>query len=164
MRPEIHFYKYETRDWEGERFDELYRKMDDLRRKVMEQTGYWMSNSHFFIDGVYGKPCLSVLFSDDSISFWNAKNDISIGSFMDIRDVKADMKGAVTSSSILARGRGFTLEMTELICHYCDKIDEGLTMCNVCHKWVKNYKSYSFAGAACLLCYDPNKHLPPDSR
>lgn len=48
----------------------------------------------------------------------------------------------------------------------CIKSPIGHMLCNDCNKSfpVADMRSYSFAGIVCQGCYDPAKHLPPDTR
>jgi len=142
LEPQIHFDYMHHDKWVGRNLKELHREMEGLRIRIKKATNYGWDNSQFFIDDMYGHPALSVQFSHyGTITFWNARNGCSIETF----------------------GK-FGKEEAGTVSDWIEKISEGLTQCNECKKWVKEYVHYSFAGAVCKKCYNPKKHLPPDTR
>lgn len=141
FRPEIHFDHLHHRQWIGKDLKDLDKEMNELRVKVRDATNYRWDNSHFFIDSyIAHKTALEVLFSPSSITFWNAVNGCAISGFTE-----------------------FGKEEAKQVSEWIKNITEGLTQCNECKKWVKEYTHYGFAGAVCEDCYDPNRHLPPDT-
>ena len=54
----------------------------------------------------------------------------------------------------------------ETLKEYDSMLRDDRRRCNVCSKWfpAKDMHMYSFAGIVCETCYDPKKHLPPDTR
>lgn len=143
MHPEIHFGYREHIDWTKKPLKELYVEMEELRKKVRQASGYTWDNSHFFINSIYGKPALQVLFSEDSLSFWNAETGSSMGSFEQYTNDEAR-------------------EVSDWISH----IEEHEIQCNQCKEWVKNKDGhyYSFTGFVCNKCYNPKVHLSPNTR
>lgn len=118
--------------------EELYEAMEQLRKSVKEATDYPWDNSHFKVKNSYGRVTLSVSFTPNQISIWNAQNGRTLGQITDlseenIRDVE----------------------------DWVRKVSDGLTRCNECEEWVEEYHTFSFAGAVCNDCYNPDKHKPP---
>lgn len=140
FKPEIHFNYTHHYAWIGADLNELYNEMEKLRIAVKKASNYYWDSSIFFINDLCGYPALKVLFSESSISFWNARNGCSLGTF--------DTFGTKESKELDS---------------YIANVSKGLTRCNVCKAWFKDFKSYSFAGAVCKDCYDPERHLPPDT-
>jgi hypothetical protein len=146
MHPEIHFSRSELRHkWEGQTFTALKEAMNTLRKKVKEATGYFWDNDHYFIDDTYGRPALKIMFQDDCVSIWSARNDSNFGSLR-------------TANGIIDRSIFDSLDV------YVDNVAKGLTQCSDCADWVEKFKRYSFAGAVCETCYNPSRHKGPDTR
>jgi hypothetical protein len=144
FQPEIHFDYLEHEKWINKPLSQLYKEMDELRKKVKVASGYTWDNSHFFINSIYGRPALQVGFYNGSISFWNAETGTSIDSFSEF-------------------GREESNKVNEWISH----IEKHEIQCNDCGEWVKKSEEgqyYSFAGFVCNKCYNPKVHLPPNTK
>ena len=145
MEPQIHFNTNDVREWEGKAYSQLHKEMDSLRIKVRDASGYRWDNSHFYIDDGFGKPAIKVLFHDGGISFWNAINGVALATYC----------GEMCVSGLVSA-----------IQYWIDKIERGLAQCQECKGWVKceAIHQFDFAGGVCDKCYNPKKHLPPDTR
>ena len=122
-------------------FEDLYNYLEDKRKRVKEALDYSWDNRHFYMTDSYGNPVLQVGPFKDDVSFWNAQNGRSIKTITDYGEL-----------------------MSGVFVEWLDNIQKGLTRCCVCGQWREDYKSFSFAGAVCSDCYDPDVHIPPDSR
>jgi len=143
FEPQIHFDYLHHRKWRGITLVDLHNIHEALRENVKEASNYFYDNSHFYIDDLCGKPALTVLFELTCITFWNAKTGRCIGSIMDTTD---------TSLKII----------DEMI----SKVSDGMDKCHECGTWQPSneMESYSYAGVVCKKCYNPKKHLQPDTR
>ena len=141
--PEIHFDYLHHRKWKGVTLVDLYNIHEALRKKVKDASNYQYDNDNFYIDGLCGKPALEVSFTPDDICFWNAKTGRYIGSVTDTTN---------TSSKLI----------DEMICN----VSNGMDKCDECGTWQPSneMKSFSYAGVVCKNCYNPKKHLQPDTR
>lgn len=139
MRPAIIFDYMEVEKWEKWSADHLYAEMSNLEKQLCKNINAFYCNVDFYIANICGKVCITVLFSSSCISLWNYENGISIGDFP-----KLEAK-----------------EIRDII----KKVSAHKTKCNDCGEWIDNHKiiNYSFAGGVCKKCYDPKKHLPPDT-
>ena len=140
--PEITFDYMEHNEWVGYQFKDIKKQAHKLRVAIKESINYFWSNSHFKIKNIYGKPVISVLFNDNSIDLWNF--------------VTGD--GLFTLS-----GEYFTVQHKNRLSEAINKISKGYRRCNQCGLWVREGKTYSFAGFVCSDCYNPKIHLPPDT-
>lgn len=140
--PQIHFSYMAPWDWKRKGFSWLQIKdmLNEMRKAQKQALNYVWDNEHFYLDDLFGHPAIKFsIYSDGSgIGLWNARTNSNIGSF-----------------------KSFPDDIEVWLTRY---IPEGYNKCNDCGKWVKEWKHYSFAGAVCLSCYDPTRHLPPDTR
>ena len=147
ITPKIHFSYLDTRAWVGKTHTELSKEMEALRVRVKEASGYPYDNSHFIIDDISGHPALTLLFSNNPdypyLSVWSAINGVCIGE--------------------IGSGKKWTDKDSKTIEDWVWHVNSGLTRCNECSKWVGHINHYSFAGGVCDDCYNPQKHLPPDT-
>lgn len=138
--------KYKVRQyWLGKSFTQLWEEADRLRVNVRDAADYRWDNGNFYISDIYGKLALQVGIYNGSMSFWNARTSVAIESF---------------------EGETFTEQHCRKIEDWIAHIEQNETQCNDCGKWISNdeVKKYSFAGGVCKDCYNPVKHLPPDTR
>ena len=153
FHPELHFSYLHPRQWDGKPMKELAKEINGMEKKMKDAIDYNWANHHIKISGLCGKPTISLQFyneethgnSCNSIDLWNAKNGVSMG-------------------SLASKDNTWLPEWSDKIVEWPRNIEKGLTMCNSCKKWVKEIKFYSFAGGVCVDCYDPKKHLSPDTR
>jgi hypothetical protein len=120
---------------------------ENLRKKVMEATNY--SRENFVLEDSNGRPALTLLWSsekDGTLSCWSVRTGLYIGAF------KPEAWDEDNRDKLLN-----TLD------EWCDKANQGMARCSECGQWVNAYKKYSYTGSVCLKCYNPKKHLPPDS-
>jgi hypothetical protein len=141
--PEISFNYLAHRDWENKTILEIYKASENIRKAIKEATNYFWDNSHFYIRDISGIEVLQIGFYKDCISFWNAKTGDGILSINNKTVTHKDIK-----------------TIDELI----ENIHENKRLCLECGKWVSEGKRYSFAGFVCQDCYNPETHLPPDTR
>jgi hypothetical protein len=146
MTPQIHFDYTEPRNWIGKTFVQIKNEMENLRIAIKNASGYFWDSQNFFIDDISGKPALRVQFWPDNISLWNATNGRGI------QTIQSDENGIFTEDDY---NKLYTCVV---------KVANGFTQCASCNDWVKEYKPYSFAGAVCLTCFDPERHKGPDTR
>jgi hypothetical protein len=139
------------KDWIDKPFTELKQEMEDLFRKVKDAANYRWGNTHFFIGSFEGKPALKMLFMSDRVSFWNTK---------DGKCVYLNGKGPAPEK--------VTKEFIAAVVVVINAVESGLKQCTSCYEWknpnVSKFTMYDFAGQACQECYNPKKHLPPDTR
>jgi|SRR5215471_4456911 len=149
MYPQIHFNYLEPATWLGRSTKELRLEMEALRRQIKDAVGYQWDSTHFYIDNIYGRPALQIDFYDreEAIPAWNALNGRAI-------HMPAAPEGIITK------------EIVKALSEAQHKVTEGFTQCNVCYEWIsaEAMNPFSFAGAVCDGCYDPKRHLPPDTR
>lgn len=145
MHPEIHFDYLEPNRWAGKSFLALYAEMETLRKAVKKASGYGWDNTHFYIDDLFGKPAIQIQFWPTNLSIWSAQTGTNFGSIESLDNTVSP----------------FVLERLDKVRR---GVEKGLTECNVCREWVKHFVRYSFAGAVCSKCFDPEKHKGPDTR
>ena len=141
--PEIHFDYLHHHGWKGVTLVDLDDIHNALREKVKDASGYYYDNSHFYIDDLCGHPALTVLFEPTCISFWNAKTGRCIGGILDTTDT--------------------SLKLIDDMIH---NVSDGRDRCSECGVWQPSneMKSFGYAGVVCKNCYNPKKHLQPDTR
>jgi hypothetical protein len=140
LTPQVHFPYSAPDHWkrDGITLPQLAAALELLRVRVKQAANYSWDNSHFFIDDIYGHPALKIqTHGDGSIGIWEANHNTAVGLFGSIPDDLGAMVGHA---------------------------QQGEVLCHDCGQWVSEFRRFSFAGAACLTCYDPTKHLPPDTR
>lgn len=142
MFPAIHFNWIEIERWSEEGLPALYRHTERLRKALKKATDYTWDNSHFYIEDLFGKVVLTVQFHPELVSFWIYRTGVSAAMFNAKTLTAEALKDLVANAS------------------------KNLTPCNACGKWIPNdkVKHYSFAGGVCPKCYNPKRHLPPDTR
>lgn len=120
----------------------LKARMDKLRQALADAVDYPWGNSHFYITNARGIPIMHCHFEDDGITCWIEENGVNIGEFNFLLVSKVEWN------------------------HVVDQVTKGLTPCGSCGKWIPHaeVQHYSFAGGVCPKCYNPAKHLPPDTR
>lgn len=126
----------------GQNGKQVERELESIRDKIGKACSYPWDNSHFYICDITGTPVLTVHVNGDSLHLWAANGGHSIGEW-----------------SISA----LTKEQARKI---VDEVSNGNFLCPDCGKWkdASKKKTYSFAGAVCPKCYNPKRHLPPDTR
>ncbi len=145
--PQVHF-SASTYSWKWITLKALDEELEALNHRVKEASGYRWDNPHWFFDDSRGKPAIQFIICHNQkdgyvMSLWNAVTGTSI---------KESIKDPV-----------WTPEHSKLIRGLSEKIADDLVQCLECGEWVPKYIHYSFAGAVCEKCYDPKKHLPPDT-
>jgi hypothetical protein len=138
MKVKILFHHDDCRRWVGKSLDELYQMRQDMEKKANKK-----GDVEFYVAGPSGKPALQILFMECGIYIYSARTMTTIGSIGDSH---------------------FTQENLEAIESAADFVEQGLTYCSECDDWYVEYKRYSYAGAVCNGCYDPEKHRVPDTR
>ena len=138
MNPAVH---YTVRDLRGKPLKDLYEEVEQNRISVKEALGYRWDNNNNYVTDIYSRPTLkfSVHYDGSGISFWDASGCASIGNFSEVPEDLED----------IAR-----------------RVGDGKLRCNSCGAWhpKDEMKRYSFAGVVCQGCYDPKRHLPPDTK
>lgn len=140
--PAIHYNYTFLSSLAGKDGEEIAKQMEKVRGKAGKAVDYPWGNSHDYICDITGTPILTVHVSRDSLHLWAVRGHHSIGEFS------------------IAK---MTKKLAEEI---MDKVADDKFLCPGCGKWidVAKKKTYSFAGAVCPKCYNPKKHLPPDTR
>jgi hypothetical protein len=89
--------------------------------------------------GRFGEPQLILQVYPDSFHMWNYRTGATFGDYTDVPD-----------------------NLVEI----ADRVYRDQHFCPTCNNWFpKSFmRSYSFAGTVCQNCFDPKKHLPPDTR
>lgn len=144
MQPIIAISRYELSAYTS--FRDMYEKLDILRVKVKQATGYRPDNQHYYFYDVGGVLCLPFILT-------NTVNNIAISLY------------AWTGSQYLFHYEDWEL-FKKMLPNILDKVSKGYLWCDVCNKWKKDYsfQSYSYSGVVCKKCYNPKKHLPPDTK
>ncbi len=141
--PELHFDYMAPRTWkrDGLTLGQIAAELDRLRRAAKSAVDYQWDNTHFVIDSLYGRPAVHFTVDPSCVSLWEANHGRYLGTFPDF---PADLEVWINR-------------------HIAENSE---VLCGECGKWVHRNKwiAFSFAGAVCQACYDPKKHLPPDSR
>jgi hypothetical protein len=145
--PYIYLDNEEVRMWEGKTLSQLHEEHEHIAKEAKKAVGYPYDNTHYVLTGYTHEPQVKVLFSTDSISFWAFKSDRAL-------------------KSVCLTGTIWTRKDTEELRRSIEKVQCGYLQCGECNQWWKaeRMKDYSFAGTVCPQCYDPAKHLPPDTR
>lgn len=140
-KPAIHLDYRHHLDWKDRPIQHIWEELIDLRRKISEVIRHRWGDPHFYIENIHGVPVLSFIALEEFFSFWLVRNGRAIGdiSLFDDRNIR-------------------------MLSDWIKKASAGLTRCNECGEWAKESICYSFAGAVCPKCYNPEKHLPPDTR
>lgn len=140
MEAVLHFNQYELPSWRG-KLNALELYIDKVSVPIVKATGQIASKCHTVLDNTSGQAALKLLVMRGEITFWNVNSGATIATFKDIPSSK---------------------EITEML----DNVDAGKDKCDMCGHWfqTKDMKSFSFAGIVCKKCYNPRKHLPPDTR
>lgn len=141
--PQWHFDYMSPQKWVGKTLHELHEESEDLRKRLKEASNYFWDSTHYFIDDIGGRPAVEVLFHEDFIHLWNARNGVAL--------------------SLFRTHDPFSEEDSKALSLILHRIYEGLTQCQQCGEWVTEIKRYSFAGGVCGKCFNPRKHLPPDT-
>ena len=144
LTPELHFGINDVRKWKGKHPNDVWKILKPMLDGMKRAVDYPYDNTHLYIRDTRGGVVLQVLFvpSCDSIEFWNAKTHTAL---------KDGIRDKITKADITY--------VTDAMWH----ITQGQTMCTVCGEWVDAYKNFSYAGAVCVGCYDPDKHKGPDT-
>lgn len=158
MKPAILLHKNDFQKYVNKPMKDLCADLTALRIAVKNAVDYPYGNQHFYIENIYGKATLTIgvytykgsemIQKPDGyeISFWNYWNGRALSpAIRHINDEPFTQKDYETIQTNLA------------------KVTQGLTQCTVCHEWVDEYQSYSYAGAACDACYEPTKHKQPET-
>ena len=74
-KPVIEFDYLYFMHYVGRTFKSIHQEMEEMRKAVKNGLNYTWDNSHSRINNIYGKPALTVLFSEDEITFWNFNTD-----------------------------------------------------------------------------------------
>lgn len=140
ITPVVYIDRYNAEKFAGTDGETTSRLVEASENAMKRAVGYTWGNTHVYITNTAGRPVLQVQWSGDYITFWFVATGVSVGGFEQSKMTKA--------------------QMIELI----DKA-ETHTRCQSCEKFVPHdkVKHYSFAGGVCPKCYDPKKHLPPDT-
>lgn len=125
-------------------FAELTAYFAALSNQLHASVGYQWSNQHIYVANIYGEMVLKLMASHDHLSLWSAASG--------------------------SRGRALPpiLKWEELLTkmeEYITRITDGEFYCDSCRAWkpAGHFKPYSFAGFVCSKCFDPKRHLPPDT-
>ncbi len=141
--PELHFSYLAAQTWrkrDGLTLGQIAAELERLRVAAKTAVGYWADNTHFIFDDLYGHAAVifQVYADTPHVALWEANHGTWLGHFDDFPP--------------------------DLAVWMNDHIAKGEVKCGECGQWIKEYVQYDFAGAVCQSCYDPKKHLPPDSR
>lgn len=133
----------EPKRWVGRTLVSIRDELEVLRVKAKSAVNYMWDNSHYRITDIYGQSSISFLVAVKDFYMWSVSNKQWLPPFV---------------------GNIFTSEAYSHITKFLDGLHEHKAYCLGCKTFVDEYKSYDFSGAVCLKCYDPKKHLPPDTR
>jgi len=139
MVPHIQLTTHDFRIFRGKTSMEIYLILEEVRIKVKKATNYGFDNTHFFYQD------LNIGVSPSGFTAYSRKT----GTFID---------------RLWFEERLFEQQDVDLLSDWAHQVSMGQTYCRECQNWVLEFEPYSFAGAVCLKCYDPIKHLPPDTR
>jgi hypothetical protein len=121
--------------------------INGLQGLVKKACKFIFDNDKIIIEDSTGRAALKASFDrDGSITFWSARTGTSIGC---VEGKTIDAKRQLCSKTIE---------------DWANKAADGMVRCNECGRWVNIYQPYSYAGAVCNDCYNPKKHLAPDTR
>jgi hypothetical protein len=152
--PIISLHYTTLKEWINKDLIVICELLEGLKKSVKNGSGYRCDNSNFEITDISGRTVLTLLPMVvhkiksknlyGSLRFWNYKTGTSLGGF----------------------NRNFTQQNYDKVIEWVENISENRDKCNKCGKWIPNGtgRRYSFAGMVCKACYDPQIHLPPDTR
>jgi hypothetical protein len=142
MTPILMFSQLDFEEWVKQKKDPfvLQKELECLRKAVKKATGYQWDNNHFLIEDDYRGPQMIWSMYDGEVHLWSFPFERSLGYHKLDSTFMPFLKEALS------------------------QLRQGKMLCSDCRKWVKEYVSFSYAGAVCKRCYDPKKHLPPDTR
>ena len=125
--------------------------LEEIRKEIKHAACYFWDDLHLYLTDEYGRPAMKALISKTTISIWDVKHSISLGDFHSIAEYEA----------FFIQNRTYKGGPSGI-----EKLQNGLLPCNMCRQWIefKDGHRYSYAGFVCKTCYDPKKHLPPDTR
>jgi hypothetical protein len=151
ITPVIHFDHHQfSHDWKDKTAAEIVEASEKLRIAVKEATDYRWDNEHFVFQATDGRPGLNIQFAADGtggvISCWSSRTQGAIG------DLVIGEPGTETRAKLV-----------ETLSEWADQAVQGKALCSDCHKWVDAFKHFDFAGTVCLHCFNPKRHLPPDT-
>ena len=118
-----------------------FRELDDAAKQLSRTISQTTPQGHpirFYV-ARHAIPLLTLLFDREGISIW------------DIRGRSLGSLHSLTKASLA--------ELGEML----DNVLKGRSKCNDCGTWVSEGKTHSYAGFVCNNCYDPAKHLPPNT-
>lgn len=148
FEPAIHFaYSYFRHIPKEITTEDMFNSAQKIHANLQKATGYTWGNDHFYIDDICGRPTMKIGFYADQFTFWAVHNGQTI--------ITIDNNAWMNFRSITIS------EIDDCI----SNLSKGLGKCLECYKWFPNdkLKSYSYTGIVCKKCYDPSRHLPPDS-
>jgi hypothetical protein len=151
ITPFIHFdYQQFAYDWSELTASKIIEESERLRIAVKQATDYVWDNTHFILETSSGQAGLIIQFASDDeggiIECWSARTRCSIDC------LRIGEPGTETRKKLV-----------ESLEEWADQAAKGKAYCCECHKWVDAFKTFGFAGSACVTCYNPKKHLPPDT-
>jgi hypothetical protein len=134
-----------VRMWEGKTLSQLHEEHEHIAKEAKKAVGYPFDNTHYMLTGYSHEPLITVLFGTNGMSFWAYKSGRAL--------------------SLSPEGK-WTHKDTEELRQSLEHVQCGYLQCGGCNGWWKaeRMKEYSFAGSVCPECYDPAKHLPPNTR
>lgn len=134
--------------------ENLYSTLREKRIAIKEAFGYPFDNEYFFLSDITGNiyARFSISKIEKSKAFPGPRYSYTLSLY--------DLSGQ-HHIGYFAR----TPSSTDLDT-IADHIAKHRLRCDQCHEWrlAKNLLTYSFAGTICKKCYNPKKHLPPDTR
>lgn len=124
--------------------------LDGLCQSVRDGTPWenW-GNPILHVQSGCGRSILSISVDVYAINVWDETGTLKIGVFKSVEDYAAYFR-------FRPDGKKTRLDM----------IEDGWYPCQECGEMVKREDGshFSFAGFVCQKCYDPKRHLPPDTR
>lgn len=100
----------------------------------------------FILEDKQGRPGLTLQFNlcDGSLTVWSARTNTGAGT--------------IDNDHMEVDNRTSTAAMLE---DWANKAAEGQIRCAECGEWVHAWKPFSIAGAVCMRCFNPQKHILP---
>jgi hypothetical protein len=126
-------------------------RMEDIRKKIKKHTNYIWDCQHFVVTDSKGRAALNVIFNvNGTMSFLSARTNTMVGQFTD--ELIDDHRQ----------------EVSDAIGEWAEKAADGMVRCSDCGRWVDIYHPviqvhYSYTSSVCNDCYNPKKHLSPNT-
>ena len=154
VTPFIYFsHTHFSHEWLKLSAVEVAVEAEKLREELALATDYPWGNTHFVLEASSGQPGLQLQWTNDgahcdgSFGVWSARTNTAV---VTVSAAEFDIDNRLTTAHLLE--------------DWADKAAEGQIRCAECKNWSHTWKHFSYAGSVCLRCFNPKKHLPPDSR